>query len=199
MSNSYVQEAYNTLVESMEEAKGMFKFVGKIKIELQEMQDKSKDAVTKRRIEVRKDRWAELHTRLYKEVYLINRVLLPELRKIEKIDNIETDVKNSYVSYDINDEEIMKAVYNSYMTSINKRVFALRDKAYDLIVRTNSKILKQKLENAIELFDKQVLPCVADNIYNQRRFMGHEVDKGVIKEEVENIITQDAEILNVQP
>ena len=188
--------ARDTLNRSAQQAKALFRAVGKIKAKLQHLQDHTE--VGKEEIEKRKDMWAELHTRLYKELYLINRVVLPGLYSLGCPSTEELPVVYDDVDLpDIHDVTTMRALYSRLVTLTNKRVFKLRDEATRIATTSEFPPLRKGMEDAIALFNQQVLPCVADNLYHQALHVGIETDKGTIHRSIQQVNSHKDEALRV--
>ena len=190
---------YNKLKNAYEIASGWQRVCAKIKAELNILQEKETDKDRKRRYEIRKKMWANLQTRLYKEVYLIGKYLLPEYIKLFDIANEDLKRIKIQIEYNVKNEKQMKGIYTAIFNETNRRIYELRDTAVYMINKTDNEEIKNKLKETLKIFDDNVIECVGNCLYQHNKEIEKKIeDKNSVVEKVKKIKNiNDVHMINI--
>ena len=160
-----IYDGYNKLKNAYETAAGYQRLCAKIKAKLNILQEKETNEDKRRRYEIRKKMWANLQTRLYKETYLISKFIIPKYIEMFNFEQDELKRKEIKIDYDKENEDEMKKVYAMIFNETNKRIYDLRDTAVKMIQEFEDKTIKKELKKTLEVFDKNVIECVGNCLY----------------------------------
>ena len=139
--------------------------------------------------EANKDLWSLLYHRVRREIYLIQHVIADklnvELQPLHKINDPEINI------------DITMIHYAKLLTKINKRVFKLKETLLKMLNNIQYESLFPLLKEGVDLFDKETISCVTDNIVAFGKATNIPIDRDKLYTKLKAIKKNNSRVLDV--